>query len=74
MSRHKIVKNLDLDDELDDYDGGEDYAEEEGVDGGFLFSFFQFLSISSGRRPEGSLRWAGCRTRGLFVFLSRERI
>jgi hypothetical protein len=25
MSRHKLVKNLDLDDELDDYDGGEDY-------------------------------------------------
>ncbi|RDL36978.1 p-loop containing nucleoside triphosphate hydrolase [Venustampulla echinocandica] len=32
MSRHKIVKNLDLDDELDDFDGGEDYGydEEEG--------------------------------------------
>ena len=29
MSRHKIVKNLDLDDELDDYDGGGDYAEDE---------------------------------------------
>lgn len=25
MSRHKLVKNLDLEDELDDYDGGEDY-------------------------------------------------
>jgi len=25
MSRHKLVKNLDLDDELDDFDGGEDY-------------------------------------------------
>ena len=25
MSRHKLIKNLDLDDELDDYDGGEDY-------------------------------------------------
>lgn len=31
MSRHKIVKNLDLDDELDDFDGGEDY--EDGGDG-----------------------------------------
>jgi elongation factor 1 alpha-like protein len=30
MSRHKLVKNLDLDDELEDYDGGEDY----GYDGG----------------------------------------
>ncbi|ESZ94291.1 hypothetical protein SBOR_5287 [Sclerotinia borealis F-4128] len=26
MSRHKNVKNLDLDDELDDFDGGEDYG------------------------------------------------
>lgn len=37
MSRHKIVKNLDLDDELDDFDGGDDYdydygAEETGGD------------------------------------------
>lgn len=29
MSRHKIVKNLDLDDELDDYDGA-DYEDEGG--------------------------------------------
>lgn len=28
MSRHKLVKNLDLDDELDDYDGGEDYEDD----------------------------------------------
>lgn len=28
MSRHKLVKNLDLEDELDDYDGGEDYDDE----------------------------------------------
>ncbi|KAJ5051648.1 uncharacterized protein L3040_001423 [Drepanopeziza brunnea f. sp. 'multigermtubi'] len=28
MSRHKLVKNLDLDDELDDFDGGDDYAED----------------------------------------------
>jgi elongation factor 1 alpha-like protein len=33
MSRHKLVKNLDLDDELDDFDGGEDYAY-DGGDGG----------------------------------------
>lgn len=26
MSRHRLVKNLDLADELDDYDGGEDYV------------------------------------------------
>jgi elongation factor 1 alpha-like protein len=30
MSRHKLVKNLDLVDELDDFDGGDDYDEEEG--------------------------------------------
>lgn len=32
MSRHKIVKNMDLDDEMDDYDGGEDYAD-DGAEG-----------------------------------------
>lgn len=33
MSRHQIVKNLDLDDELDEFDGGDDYADdsEEGM-------------------------------------------
>ena len=30
MSRHKIVKNMDLDDELDDFDGGEDYDDDGG--------------------------------------------
>lgn len=33
MSRHKLVKNLDLDDELDDFDGGDDYGN-DGADGG----------------------------------------
>jgi hypothetical protein len=36
MSRHKIVKNMDLDDELDDYDGGEDY-DDDGGDNGLFF-------------------------------------
>jgi len=33
MSRHRLVKTMDLDDELDDFDGGEDYdnGEEEGT-------------------------------------------
>ena len=35
MSRHKIIKNMDLDDELDDFDGGEDY-EDDGGDSGML--------------------------------------
>jgi elongation factor 1 alpha-like protein len=35
MSRHKIVKNMDLDDELDDFDGGEDY-DDDGGDNGML--------------------------------------
>jgi elongation factor 1 alpha-like protein len=30
MSRHKIVKNLDLDEELDDYDGGDAYDDGYG--------------------------------------------
>lgn len=30
MSRHKLVKTMDLDDELDDFDGGDyDYDEDE---------------------------------------------
>jgi hypothetical protein len=33
MSRHKMIKNLDLDDELDDFDGGEDYDDGEGGEG-----------------------------------------
>ena len=33
MSRHKLVKNLDLDDELEDYDGGEDYGDDGAADG-----------------------------------------
>ena len=35
MSRHKLVKALDLNAELDDYDGGEDYEdyEDENTDG-----------------------------------------
>jgi elongation factor 1 alpha-like protein len=36
MSRHKLVKNLDLDDELDDFDGGEDYAD-DGEEAGIVF-------------------------------------
>ncbi len=34
MSRHKLVKALDLDDELDDFDGGaeSDYGEEVGAE------------------------------------------
>ena len=40
MSRHKLVKNLDLDDELDDYDGGEDYDEDAGGEGLFFFSIY----------------------------------
>jgi elongation factor 1 alpha-like protein len=33
MSRHKLIKNLDLDHELDDYDGGEDYDDDGGDEG-----------------------------------------
>jgi hypothetical protein len=33
MSRHKLVKNLDLDNELDDFDGGEDYDDGAGGEG-----------------------------------------
>jgi hypothetical protein len=33
MSRHKLVKNLDLDDELDDFDGGGNYDDGAGGEG-----------------------------------------
>ena len=33
MSRHKLVKNMDLDDELGDFDGGEDYDDDIGDPG-----------------------------------------
>jgi elongation factor 1 alpha-like protein len=35
MSRHKLVKAMDLDDELDDFDGADDY-EDAGDSGMFL--------------------------------------
>ena len=31
MSRHKLVKNLDLDHELDDFDGGANYDFDEAA-------------------------------------------
>jgi elongation factor 1 alpha-like protein len=46
MSRHKIVKNLDLDDELDDYDGGDDYGYDDGdvaADGGMAELALSFI-------------------------------
>lgn len=36
MSRHKIVKNMDLEDELDDFDGGEDYDDDGGDNGWYI--------------------------------------
>ncbi len=45
MSRHKVIKNLDLDDELDDYDGGGDYVEEEG-EGTAIFAFLRHNNIA----------------------------
>jgi len=50
MSRHKLVKNLDLDDELDDFDGEEDYDYEGGGDAGEGTSSLQqspFLEINT---------------------------
>lgn len=44
MSRHKLVKNLDLDDELDDYDGGEDYDDDGAGGEGLLLLFRLFVN------------------------------
>lgn len=40
MSRHKLVKALDLDEELDDFDGGaeSDYGEEIGAEDKGIYS------------------------------------
>ena len=43
MSRHKLIKNLDLDEELDDYDGGVDYDADEGAEGLFLLSCWSLV-------------------------------
>jgi hypothetical protein len=43
MSRHKLVKNLDLIDELDDYDGGEDYDDDGAGGEGLLLLFSSFI-------------------------------
>lgn len=32
MSRHKLVKTMDLEDEMDDFDGGDDHDYDAGVD------------------------------------------
>ncbi|CZT43313.1 related to elongation factor 1-alpha [Rhynchosporium secalis] len=50
MSRHKLVKNMDLDDEMDDYDGGEEYAE-DGPEG-MPICFFDGSKDKSGRGLE----------------------
>ena len=33
MSRHKLVKTMDVGDELDDFDGGDDYDDNYGAGG-----------------------------------------
>lgn len=33
MSRHKLVKSMDLEDELDDFDGGDNYEDNYGAGG-----------------------------------------
>ena len=37
MSRHKLVRNLDLDEELDDYDGDFEYDEDNDNEGKDVF-------------------------------------
>jgi hypothetical protein len=46
MSRHKIVKNMDLEDELDDFDGGEDY-DDDGGDTGLLSLYGNSMKINT---------------------------
>ena len=45
MSRHKILKNMDLDDELDDFDGGEDYDDDGGYNGSYCLPMGLCMSV-----------------------------
>lgn len=39
MSRHKLVKNMNLDNVLDEFDGGDDYDDDEETEGHMNPSF-----------------------------------
>lgn len=58
MSRHKIVKNMDLDDEMDDYDGGEDYADDgaEGLLPTFYIPPHACIETPANPRPQSSAK------------------
>ena len=59
MSRHKLVKNLDIDEELDDFDGDEDDYEEEltAEDKGFdPFSLHMCPNVNRGMCKLENLR------------------
>lgn len=46
MSRHKLVKNLDLDNELDDYDGGDTYDYDGAVEAEVGMWFLKQIRMS----------------------------
>ena len=52
MSRHKLVKALDLDEELDDFDGGagSDYEEEVGAEDKGIHPFLVFQRYVPGQQ------------------------
>lgn len=50
MSRHKLIKNLDLEDELDDFDGGDDYAEDGATEGSPALSNVPGCALDCGSR------------------------
>ena len=52
MSRHKLVKALDLDEELDDFDGGadSDYEEEVGAEDKGIYPFLVFPRDAPGHQ------------------------
>lgn len=56
MSRHKLVKNMDLDDEMDDYDGGEEYADDGAGEGMCSLSFLFLGGCCIGRIVFSCLR------------------
>ena len=52
MSRHKLVKALDLDEELDDFDGGvdSDYEEEVGAEDKGIYPSLVFQRYAPGQQ------------------------
>lgn len=68
MSRHKLVKTMNLDDELDDFDGGDNY----GYDGEIGFEERTPLSRIGHKCNEADLDRTQQRRQTWFTYLIRK--